>query len=743
MQPANASSASPGADLTQRILHAFAGGEVKRHGASFFYLLGLLGVLASLVVITLIYVVMIAAASWLLWLHLSMNWSWIGHARGAKSLFVYGGGYVLVGVVCGALVLFLVKPLFAPPRRRATPLTLDPRSEPTLFTLIYCICDAVGAPRPVEVQVDCYVNAAAGLRRGLRSGAGDLSLTIGLPLVAGLTTRQLAGVLAHEFGHFGQGAGMRLGLLIRTINLWLTRAVHERDSLDEWLEDWAADEDWAYGLLGKMLKACVWLERLVLRGLVRLGGLMGGYMSQQMEYDADRYEARIAGSSTFAATSQRMRYLSVAHEVVEGEAQRLWRKGELPDNVPLMVFRREQGITDATRRKLDQYAESQHTAWWHTHPCDVDRVRAAEKIAASGLALPDDPAKALFRDFDDLARRVSMYWYEVEAGVDLDHVKLLETEQAQANSVQDHAREEAVEAFFGGYLPPDRILSVPMATPEHWQPAKNLTQEHQRQYVSEAQREQHLFMRRLRTSVGCVMMDAGFAPADLPGFFEIGLCENTARKEQLNIAQEHTVLSQKLRCYEEAAWTRIAAALAWKYNEVTTTGEWREHVQRLVPAQRCLVQALSVLREGWVAAKSSRGLRQAVVGTDEGPKDADVCSFLEEKAREQEKRVFEIMKQARDVLLTTSDPYATTADISLARSLWIEPLEGQLVTQECDKFEHAVNVCALRVSGDLCIYAYKVEEAWRAAKVQQLAHSLLVARQSSPTDVGNPAGVVA
>jgi Zn-dependent protease with chaperone function len=36
-----------------------------------------------------------------------------------------------------------------------------------------------------------------------------LVLVIGLPLAAGMSMRQVAGVLAHEFGHFAQGAGMR------------------------------------------------------------------------------------------------------------------------------------------------------------------------------------------------------------------------------------------------------------------------------------------------------------------------------------------------------------------------------------------------------------------------------------------------------------------------------------------------------------------------------------------------------
>ncbi len=50
---------------------------------------------------------------------------------------------------------------------------------------------------------------------GLLSFLGhDLVLTLGLLLIAaGLTERELAGVIAHEFGHFRQGAGMRPGAI--------------------------------------------------------------------------------------------------------------------------------------------------------------------------------------------------------------------------------------------------------------------------------------------------------------------------------------------------------------------------------------------------------------------------------------------------------------------------------------------------------------------------------------------------
>src|SRR6185436_11492365 len=104
------------------------------------------------------------------------------------------------------------------------------------------ICDTIGAPAPKRIDLDCQLNAAAGFRRGFWSMlSNDLVLVIGLPLAGTLSTREFAGVIAHEFGHFTQGAGLRLSYLIRSVNGWFARVAYERDAWDVALEEWAQE----------------------------------------------------------------------------------------------------------------------------------------------------------------------------------------------------------------------------------------------------------------------------------------------------------------------------------------------------------------------------------------------------------------------------------------------------------------------------------------------------------------------
>ena len=118
------------------------------------------------------------------------------------------------------VVVFMLKPLFARPARPPQRQGLDPDQEPLLFSFIENICRTVGAPSPERIEVDCQVNASARLDNGPLAPRRRLVLTIGLPLAAGLNLKEFAGVMAHEFGHFSQSAGMRLSYLIRSINHW-------------------------------------------------------------------------------------------------------------------------------------------------------------------------------------------------------------------------------------------------------------------------------------------------------------------------------------------------------------------------------------------------------------------------------------------------------------------------------------------------------------------------------------------
>src|SRR5207237_6787769 len=127
------------------------------------------------------------------------------------------------------------------------------------------------------------LNASAQLRRGVWNGK-DLVLTLGLPLVAALNTRELAGIIAHEFGHFTQGLGMRLSYVIRGINFWFARVVFDRDEFDDALETATAEaNDGTTMLLVFVTQIGVGFSRMILMGLMYAGHAVSCFLMRQME----------------------------------------------------------------------------------------------------------------------------------------------------------------------------------------------------------------------------------------------------------------------------------------------------------------------------------------------------------------------------------------------------------------------------------------------------------------------------
>ena len=233
----------------------------------------------------------------------------------------------------------------APPGDGAEPLPIDAEAEPILFAFIDEICRQVRAPRPRRVYVDCTVNASAGFMRGrLNMLRGDLVLTIGLPLVAGLSIRELGGVLAHEFGHFAQGGGLRLTAIVRGVNAWFGRVGVRTRRMGRQAGAMVEGVGLASGRRPAVARGAVWLSRRVLTGLMLGGHAISCFMMRQMEYDADSYEIKVAGSDAFVRTSIRMRELSAAAHFAYSDMREALDAGTFPANLPTFMVERSRLI---------------------------------------------------------------------------------------------------------------------------------------------------------------------------------------------------------------------------------------------------------------------------------------------------------------------------------------------------------------------------------------------------------------
>jgi Zn-dependent protease with chaperone function len=419
------------------------------------YRLGLVLVAVAMVLLPLIYVGLIVLVSWGLYWHVTDNVAIFdamsgGRGSGRAAAFVY----VMPIVVGSILILFMIKPIFARRPKTASPVSLDPAEEPMLFAFVERLCAAVGAPRPRRIDVDHQVNASASFRRGMWSLLRqDLVLTIGLPLVAGLTLRELAGVLAHEFGHFAQGTGMRVTFIIRSVNYWFARVVYERDAWDVRLHRWSEQTDWRLAIILYIARFFVWLTRRALWALMMAGHAISCFMLRNMEFDADRYEARVAGSEAFEATVYRLQELNAASQQAFASLERSWRSGQLADDLPALVQLNLKRLPEQVGVAIQEHVRESRTGTFDTHPADRDRIESARREEADGVFRLQEAATRLFRDFEALCKRVTTVFYSQQLGREVPASHLVPTTTLVLGEQDLQASMQVLLRYFMGAVP--------------------------------------------------------------------------------------------------------------------------------------------------------------------------------------------------------------------------------------------------------------------------------------------------
>lgn len=429
---------------------------------SVLYHLGLLLVTVTMLLLPLIYLALVGAAAYGVYYHAVHHWGPImnfGRVTSGRVMLLKFLFYAVPLFVGAVVVFFMFKPLFAGRPKRAQPLALNPADNPLLYAFIEKICETVGAPSPKRIDLDCELNASAGFRRGMWSMFGnDLVLTIGLPLVANLSAAEFAGVVAHEFGHFTQSVGLRLSYLIRAVNFWFIRVVYQRDAWDYALEQWAAEaEDAWVAIIVFCAQLGVGFARLILRILMFIGLLVGGFMLRQMEYDADAWEIKLAGSENFERTQRKLATLSAAMEKMYKQVRFQWQKNQqLPDNLSELLRQQHAALPPATLQKIEDASGLERTGFFDSHPSLADRIRQARRAQDPGVFHDERPATALFSSFAHPARFVTMLYYTDEVGIPVTESMLVrvQSKTAGAETAGGTAKESnLVDDYFLGVLP--------------------------------------------------------------------------------------------------------------------------------------------------------------------------------------------------------------------------------------------------------------------------------------------------
>lgn len=397
-----------------------AAGSIPRPPSQPLYLASLWVVTVLCALMPLLYLGLIGGIAWLEYMYYT---SWVPLEGRMSVLRLIA--WVLPGFVGAVVMLFLLKPLLAPRRKPPQSLRLVPGDEPDITLVVQGLCAAIGIRPPVAIEISHEANAWVHFERGLAGMLrGRKVLTIGLPLVAGMNVRQFVGVLAHEFGHFAQGGGMRSAFIINHVNRWLHSRGYQRDEWDARIDDW---DD--VGLPVIVAQLSLEVTRALMRMLFQISFRSSRRLSQEMEFDADRYEATVAGSACFGETALRLRAIALAlHQAGTGN-RAAWNEGKLVADLPAAAVARmgQWEASDWEHVALELQGDHE-THFWDSHPADQARIANAEALRAPGLVLDERPATLLFGDFPALSRRVTTHYYR-ERGLEFGPRNLIEVEQ--------------------------------------------------------------------------------------------------------------------------------------------------------------------------------------------------------------------------------------------------------------------------------------------------------------------------
>ncbi|MEY2563522.1 MAG: hypothetical protein QOH88_1715 [Verrucomicrobiota bacterium] len=389
---------------------------LPKAGVSIPYRFGLALVAVAMLLLPLLYLAFVASVGWGLYLfavrcvppilawHLGISYVTL------VAMFVC----IVTPLATGcAVIFFLIKPLF---RRRDRPpvgAVHNPSFDPRVSLFIEAVCRAVGAPAPCRIEFDCSTDASASFAGGWRGFLRNrLVLRLGLSLVGTVTQRELAGILAHEFGHFRQGMGMRMCFLIREVNGWFARVVYHRDDWDERLETAAESQQNWVGFMSVFASLGILIARAVFWLFMMAGHGISAFLMRQMEFDADAVEIRMAGSDAFKTTTKKLLTLSAVRAVADRQVAEIWHfHRHLPDNLPFLLQHHMRSVPAEIANSIEINLHHTKTVWSATHPSPMERMQRADAMRCCGQELPDADVRELFNNFEELCRGVTIGHY--------------------------------------------------------------------------------------------------------------------------------------------------------------------------------------------------------------------------------------------------------------------------------------------------------------------------------------------
>lgn len=422
--------------------------KFRRTGLSWLLLLPNLGVVLLLPVL---FVALLLVSSW--WLVMQTHEAINAFALGQVPAWRAGARLCLLSL--GYLnCLLLFKPLFVRAPRRPSTRLLKAVDHPELFELLSDLQKISHSMKPSEVQVDNSMRVRMQVTQGVMGWLkGRTVLVIGLPLAASTSTRELAGAIINQLARHPAGLHGRLLQIFSGMNAWLDWAVCRRDPWEQALAQAVRDAPKRRGVIVRLAHAFLWLTQRPVWVFMAVARVASAGPMRRMVRDADRCEARIVGSQAFAEALPERGRFERAWQEAGRKVQEGVKSERLPDNLPLLAARHAQPA--GRGHGGTEGVDSQGSLFC---PSDEARIRKALGWGFKPMMEGASEASGLFRDFNDLARQSTQFYYQQDLGLNLSRCRVVAAEETLKQRHEEAMQCLFVERFFQGMADPDRVV---------------------------------------------------------------------------------------------------------------------------------------------------------------------------------------------------------------------------------------------------------------------------------------------
>ncbi|WP_416520606.1 M48 family metalloprotease [Streptomyces achromogenes] len=328
-------------------------------------------------------------------------------ALAGVDVLVFGWGHGPLTAKVGFVTVLLAIPVVRGMLMLRTPKGEDPpglpvtdADEPRLWALVRELAAAAGTRAPDRILLTGEVNASVSEEpRLLGLLPGPRRLTLGVPLLIGLTEAQLRSVLAHEYGHF-TGGDTRLSALVVRGRVQIGRVIGQfhakadgKVAADRARQERASAKRVAKGRKAKEIDTTG--VGATYRTMARIYTAYGKlYLRASLstargqEYAADLTAARIAGRDATASALRQIPALSASHDfyldsyaTLGLQARLLPPRGEFFGGFGRLLAARE---PEPAKRRAE--LPEMPVGPYDSHPPIADRVRRIEALPADGRA---------------------------------------------------------------------------------------------------------------------------------------------------------------------------------------------------------------------------------------------------------------------------------------------------------------------------------------------------------------------